>query len=331
MKNINIKAVVKRRNFFGYLAAFGSMLGGIVPELRAQSVVNSNMQDGRDSLPPPPPLSPSMLAMMYSKARADSNVRKLVNDAGPNLFIGKPTHSYDLGEMRYIALPLRNTFSGLLTAYLYYSSFDVIDKAGKSGTLSVAMSIRSDRVIRLADFHGNVVSAPAELQSQAELFYTALSTPHNLASARSSEPPKSRDPLRQAYCEEVKEMCMATAWSAFLQGMGWGGACLLISAGTFLLTVGPGWVIALVIVRGATFACAGGNFAKIRTYWRTKKECEKEFEICLGEREPPPVPYVSTPPSVPQGMPMPSMTSPPPVPEGMPTPPFMPHSPAGKV
>jgi hypothetical protein len=328
MKSLDSATPMKRRKFFSSLTAIGAMLGGIVPELRAQTAVTRNVQPTPGTLTPIPPLSATATATMYAQAKVDANARKLLSDAGPNLVTGAPVYSYDMGNQgRHIAIPIRNSSTGELSAYIFYGTFKAIGSNGTTVNLTAAVSLTSGGDLRYVDQSGKAVSAPPETRDIANAFYPAFLPQQYLATR--VQPTYGTTP-RENYCFDKWQICHSSARIALLTAAGWGISCLFCILGVLILPGIPGSQPVIPwIIRQCKFQCTGGAIEKLRTWGQTFDACYEEWQWCMGFKEPPPVPFTSAP-DVPKGMPTPPMASPPGVPSGMPTSPFTPYGSGGK-
>ncbi len=304
------------------------MLSGIVPELRAQTADTVEMGSTLEPLPAPP-LSPASAAILFAQARKNANVKNLLIDAGPNLEASTPEYSYDLGNRgKLITIPLRDSTTTETSAYIFYGLIPALDTNGKTVSANIIFSIRPNGSMRFIDFSGKIVPPPPELENLDTAFHQAFLPNQYSAMRRQQQPPQPYG--RKDYCDDQLLLCMVTARTAFITSAGWLATCIACVLPAIIVPLAPLALPAAVkFIFTCLFPCGSGMWAWWRVFLRQRKHCANEFEICMGRKEPPPVPFTS-PPKVPQGMPTPPMASPPGVPSGMPTPPFSPYSPGGK-
>jgi hypothetical protein len=332
-----------RRGFLARLAAVGTVLGGIVPELRAQTATSSDLVATPD-FPPAPPLSPSSTAILFAQAQQNPYAKKLLSEAGPNLVASTPDYSYDLGSQgKHITIPLRNATTGELTAYIYYALLPALDPIGNTVSANLIFSIRSNGSMHYVDYTGAIVPGPPETETFAAVFHQTFLP--NQFSAMPPLPRRVRPSGAYLACEREYRLCLRRASelggnlagiTTFLGGL-LRGALIPVLPGT---PAGPLAVPALLRSLGNPISSSGSRLGSgLERSWlwlevfKRQAACRVDFETCLDcgmcLSHIPPEPSTS-PPTVSQGMPIPPMASPPGVPPGMPTPPFTPPGPGGK-
>jgi hypothetical protein len=182
-----------RRGFLARLAAIGTVLGGVVPELRAYGMTGSAPQTPPNmgstpgmggstgmptnpSMPPTTPdynarlpaLSPSASALLYSSALTDTDVRALLAHVERGATLMPVQSSADLGGGgQVITLPIRGS-SGITTAVVLYGLVNGTTKSGQPSALSIRVLLKSDSTM-LISHAGIVVPASPDATSAVQL------------------------------------------------------------------------------------------------------------------------------------------------------------------
>jgi hypothetical protein len=164
-----------RRGFLARLAAMGTVLGGVVPELRAYGMTGStpwtspNMgstpgMGGSTAMPTNPSmapttappqsslsaLTPSASALLFSSALTDPDVEALLAHVERGATIMPVKSSADLGsDGQIIKLPIRGS-SGVTTAFILYGRVNVTINNGRPSPLSIRVLLKSDSTTMLS-------------------------------------------------------------------------------------------------------------------------------------------------------------------------------------
>jgi hypothetical protein len=201
-----------RRGFLARLAAVGTALGGVVPELRAYGMTGS-MPSGYGSMPGMggstsmpssptmtpttptgntqlPPLPPATVAMMYSSALIDPDVRALVGQTRPGSRIMPVQKSSDLGgNGQFIVLPIRTSI-GVTNEFILFGHAKGTTTSGQTIVLPIRLMLRSDGSA-MAAYQGQVATPPPETQNTVRNLYAAF-FPNEFLSQRISAAANAR-------------------------------------------------------------------------------------------------------------------------------------------
>jgi hypothetical protein len=286
-----------RRGFLARLAAVGTMLGGVVPELRAGTVMAT-------PVPPPPTTSlpPATSAMLYSSAMADAEVKMLLAgvDPGTSTSVMPPVHTFDLGgQVQGIALPVKDS-SGVVTAYVFYGRNSNPSASVQPDSLAIKILLKDNGTATVA-LNGKTYPTPPEAANEVEILYASLFrekyvkgkvedavNKQAFAQKKKGRKAPALPPAGVAACEKSYEECYQSSW-LFL-GLGtWGHvACLVcmvgavsamvITAGTFGAAAPA---VAAVVAKCAT-PCISS--ATLITAWTVKfTQCRELLDDCLAQ------------------------------------------------
>ena len=267
-----------RRGFLARLAAVGTMLGGVIPELRAGTLMETPVAP-----PPPTPLPPAKSALLYSSALADAEVKMLLASAGPGASVMPPEHTYDMGgQGQGIALPVKNS-SGRVTAYVIYLSSGNPGGSLQAGAAAIKLLLKDNGTASHA-LNGQTYPTPPEAAATIEFLYTSFFSEKvfneqltieinkfNLARKRKSKP--DLPPAAVKACERQFDLCkraiepdLHLAVAAHLAFT----ACLLGAA----LSGGA--------VTPACWAAWSLSTAAATTYGVLLERCRKKLNECLN-------------------------------------------------
>ena len=184
-----------RRGFLARLAAMGTVLGGVVPELRAYGMTGStpwtppNMgstpgMGGSTAMPTNPSmapttpnyqsavpiLSPSAAALLYASALTDPDVRVLLAHVERDATIMPVQSSADLGSGgQIIKLPVRGP-TGVTTAVIMYGRATVINQSSQHIPVTIRMLLKSDGTSMVAN-HGRAVPTTEDAAEAVQVLY----------------------------------------------------------------------------------------------------------------------------------------------------------------
>jgi hypothetical protein len=162
--------IPSRRGFLARLAAVGTMLGGVVPELRAGTLMETPIAP-----PPATPLPPAASALLYSSALADAEVKMLLASAGPGASVMPPEHTYDMGSQgQGISLPVKNS-SGIVTAFVFYGSSGVPGASLQTSSPVIKLLLK-DNGTALVALNASIYPTPPGAAEQVEILYASFFT-----------------------------------------------------------------------------------------------------------------------------------------------------------
>jgi hypothetical protein len=288
-----------RRGFLARLAAMGTVLGGVVPELRAYGTSDAaGLTPQTTLLPYPPtplptptpptvasqvlPLSASETAILYSSALADSDVQLLLASAGPGSVVMPPDNADDLGSLgRGITLPVHDS-SGVKTASLFFGNISAATAGGQTASLPIKCLVKSDRSLAIA-VNSRVVQPPQEKADLVEVLYASAFTNKYIeeqanrvqVAARIGEPPR-RSPraprATPAVCLQEFHLCML--FEPIPRRSQWESAACLACLGSMQI---PGGVPASVY---CYLVCQHANQA-VQEFQLRRQICDSRYWNCM--------------------------------------------------
>ena len=168
-------------------AAFGALLAGMAPDVRAMSCEVKTLDDVALTASDCPACTPAVASpvldlaqqnVLYSQGIGDADVRALAATIGPNVRVDPPVRSYDSplgGNGRAIAVVLPLTMNEVPVGFVYYGSASV---APNMPPMPVRLLIASDG--KMLASAGGFIGAP-DAPELAELLFAAYFTKNYVA------------------------------------------------------------------------------------------------------------------------------------------------------
>jgi hypothetical protein len=267
-----------RRGFLARLAAIGTVLGGVVPELRASMLMGTPIAPA-----PATPLPPAASAMLHSLAVADAEVKMLLASAGPGASVMPPERTYDMGgQGQGIALPVKNS-SGIVTAYILYGSGSVPGVSSQADSPAIKLMLKENGTATIAH-NGATYPTPPEAADNVSFLYASLFTDkfieeklaaavNNQAFAQKKQTPTQKAAAAAAVCRDQFDACQRALLKMEKMAF-WGAVACIACMASVALSAG-------LSLLACTAAC-GVSGAWINSWTKQLEVCTRRLERCLA-------------------------------------------------
>ncbi len=287
-----------RRGFLARLAAMGTVLGGVVPELRAYGMTGStpwtppNMgstpgMDGSTAMPTNPSmapttpnyqsdvpgLSPSASALLYSSALTDPDVRALLAHVERGATIMPAQSSADLGSGgKIIKLPVRGP-TGATTAVIMFGRAQITTQSGQNIPVPIRLLLKSDGTSMVAN-QGKAVPTPPDTAEAIKVLYRMtfpteaaerqIAATANQRQSMQSQPAPTHVPQAPWEIRPTFKSCASDYWTCMRASIDaknnafWMGICVVVIVICGLVAVIYAPVVATI---GATRIIMSAPFA----------------------------------------------------------------------
>ena len=262
-----------RRGFLARFAAVGTMLGGVVPELRASTLLETPVAP-----PQANPLPPAASALLYSAALTDAEVKMLLANAGPGASVMPPEHTYDIGgEGQAIALPVRSS-NGNVIAYVLYGNSKSSNSIAQTTSSAIKILLKDNGTATIA-INRAVYSTPPEADRNVEILYGSFFTEKYLDEKLGSDLPVQvfaqqanggKVDARLKAIDACKKTHRACLRGLIQKGKMANGAIMVCTACS--ATAASALTCAAPCIMGLQWA---------RSYYLGIEACERQFGICL--------------------------------------------------